>query len=65
MKNVLLHDDLGSALGEKPISTTFPWNNSRHALSNAIESIDPREGFLRVVISNGLIFFAQGHYESK
>lgn len=63
--NVLLHNDLGSALGEESVSTTFPRNDSRHALPNAIERVHPCEGFLRLIVSYRLIVHAQGYYESK
>lgn len=57
---VLLHDDLGSALGEEPESTTLSGDNGGHALSYAIKRIHPRKGFLRKIVPYGLIFLAQG-----
>ena len=63
--NALLHDDLGSALGKEPVSTTFPRDGGGHALPNAIERVHPRESFLRLIVSYRLIVHAQGYYKSK
>jgi len=65
LQDLLFHDDLGSSLAEESVSTAGPGHNGAHRLAHRVEGVDPGETLLGLLVSDGLVIFANVLHEAQ